>query len=56
MALQAFKDSSGARVNLKLFADGDHGVPFDKWGEWVAPALEAGRAVVGELSELKGVA
>jgi hypothetical protein len=70
MALQAFKGSSGARVNLKLFADGDlheveylckavlhyHGVPFDKWGEWVPPALEAGRAVVGELSEQKGVA
>ena len=29
---------------------------IDKWGEWVAPSLEAGRAVVGELSEQKGVA
>jgi hypothetical protein len=70
MALEAFKGSSGARVNLKLFADGDlheveylckavlhfHGVPFDKWGEWVAPVLEAGRAVVGELSEQEVVA
>jgi hypothetical protein len=70
MALEAFKSPGGARVNLGLFADGElhkveylckavlhyHGVPFEEWGGWVGPVLEAGRAVVGELSEQKGVA